>query len=55
MAYNFWIGLAKAVKNSAIALIPVVAAILASVPTEYAWLAAPVSLFLKNLYDNYNN
>lgn len=50
--YSVLVGLAKTAKNSAFLLIPFVLAILANVPMEYAWLATPITYFLKNLYEN---
>lgn len=50
--YSPWIGLLKTAKNSAILLVPFFLAILAEVPTEYAWIAGPVAYFLKNMYEN---
>ena len=50
--YSFWIGLWKVVKNSAWMLIPFLLAILASVPTKYAWIAGPIAYFCKNYYEN---
>ena len=50
--YSFWIGLLKTAKNSAYMLIPFGLALLATVPTEYAWLAGPVVYMLKNYYEN---
>ncbi len=52
--YSFWIGLLKTAKNSAWLLIPFALALLAEVPTEYAWAAGPVAYFLKNYYTNRN-
>ena len=49
--YSVWIGIAKTAKNSAILLVPFVLAILAGLPIEYAWLAGPLTYFLKNLYE----
>lgn len=50
--YNFWIGLVKMVKNSAVLLIPFSLALLASIPLEYAWMAGPLTYMLKNWYEN---
>jgi len=50
--YNFWVGLWKTVKNSAYLLIPFGLALLAGVPTEYAWITGPIVYFLKNYYTN---
>ena len=50
--YSFFVGLWKTVKNSAYLLIPFVAALLAGVPENYAWIAGPIVYFLKNLYEN---
>ena len=50
--YNFWIGLLKTAKNSAILLVPFALALLAQVPAEYAWIAGPVIYMLKNAYTN---
>ena len=50
--YSFWIGLGKTAKNSAILLVPFALALLAQVPTEYAWAAGPVVYMLKNYYKN---
>jgi len=50
--YSFLIGLWKTVKNSAYLLIPFMAAILAGVPSEYAWITGPIIYFLKNYYEN---
>ena len=50
--YSVLVGLAKTAKNSAFLLIPFILAILANVPMEYAWLATPITYFLKNLYEN---
>jgi len=52
--YNFWIGLWKTIKNSAILLVPFALALLAEVPVEYAWAAGPVIYMLKNYYENRN-
>jgi hypothetical protein len=52
--YSFWIGMWKTVKNSAYLLIPFVLALLAGVPSEYAWITGPVVYFLKNYYQNRN-
>ncbi len=52
--YNFWIGVWKTVKNSAILLVPFALALLADVPAEYAWIAGPVIYMLKNAYQNRN-
>ena len=50
--YSVLVGLAKTAKNSAFLLIPFILAILANVPMEYAWLATPITYFLKNLYED---
>ena len=50
--YSFWIGLVKTVKNSAYLLVPFVLALMASVPTKYAWVSGPIVYFLKNYYQN---
>ena len=50
--YNFWIGLWKTIKNSAVLLVPFALALLAQVPTKYAWIAGPVIYLLKNAYQN---
>jgi hypothetical protein len=50
--YSFLIGLSKTFKNSAYLLIPFFLAILAEVPVDYAWVAGPVTYFLKNFYEN---
>jgi len=50
--YKFWVGIWKTVKNSAYLLIPFALAILAGVPTEYAWITGPIVYFLKNYYEN---
>jgi len=50
--YSFLTGVWKTIKNSAILLVPFVVAVLAGVPTEYAWLTGPVIYFLNNLYKN---
>ena len=50
--YNFWIGLLKTAKNSAILLVPFALALLATVPAEYAWIAGPVMYMLKNAIQN---
>ena len=52
--YSFLIGLWKTVKNSAILLVPFALALLAEIPTKYAWAATPVIYFLKNAYQNRN-
>jgi hypothetical protein len=52
--YSFWIGLGKTAKNSAVLLVPFLLALLATVPTEYAWLAGPIVYLLKNWYENRN-
>jgi len=49
--YNFLIGLGKTGKNSAYLLIPFALAMLATVPTEYAWIAGVVVYMLKNYYE----
>lgn len=50
--YSFWKGLWKTIKNSVILLVPFLIAVLAGLPIEYAWIAAPIVYFLKNLYEN---
>ena len=50
--YSFLIGLKKTLKNSAYLLVPFLVAVLATVPTEYAWIAGPVVYLLKNYYEN---
>ena len=50
--YSFWIGLGKTAKNSAYLLIPFVVAILAGMPSEYAWITGPVVYFIKNYFQN---
>lgn len=50
--YSVFVGIAKTAKNSAFLLIPFVLAIMSGLPMEYAWLATPVTYFLKNLYEN---
>ena len=50
--YSFWIGIGKTAKNSAYPLVPFGIALLATVPTKYAWVAGPVVYFFKNLYEN---
>ena len=52
--YNFWIGLLKTAKNSAVLLVPFLLALLAAVPVEFAWLAGPIVYLLKNWYENRN-
>jgi len=49
--YNFWVGLVKTAKNSAILLIPFFLALIAGLPIEYAWITGPLAYFLKNLYE----
>ena len=49
--YNFWTGLKKTFKNSAVLLIPFGLAMLAGVPVEYAWVIGPLTYFLKNVYE----
>ena len=50
--YSIWIGIWKTIKNSAWMLIPFVLALLAQVPTQYAWIAGPIAYFCKNYYAN---
>jgi len=50
--YNFWIGLGKTAKNSAVLLVPFLLAVMATVPAKYAWIAGPVIYLLKNWYSN---
>lgn len=50
--YSFLIGLGKTAKNSAYLLIPFGLALLAGLPSEYAWLAGPVIYLLKNYAEN---
>jgi len=50
--YSIGIGLWKTFKNSAWMGIPILLAMLATIPVEYAWIAGPVGYFLKNLYEN---
>ena len=52
--YSFWIGLGKTAKNSVVLLVPFFLAMLAGVPTEYAWITGPIAYMLKNYYDNRN-
>ena len=52
--YSVLVGLAKTAKNSAYLLVPFLLAILAGLPVEYAWIAGPVTYFLKNWYQNRN-
>ena len=54
MDYSIWIGLWKTVKNSAVLLVPFLLAVLAGVPSEYAWISGPVIYMLKNWYENRN-
>ena len=50
--YSVWTGLLKTAKNSAILLVPFIAALLAGMPEEYALITGPVIYFLNNLYQN---
>lgn len=50
--YSLGIGTWKTAKNSAFLLVPFFLAVLAGVPTEYAWLTGPIVYFLKNWYTN---
>lgn len=50
--YDFFIGFGKTVKNSAYLLIPFGLALLANVPSQYAWIAGPIVYMLKNYYEN---
>ncbi len=50
--YNFWIGLGKTAKNSAVLLVPFLLAVVAGIPAEYAWITGPVVYMLKNWYEN---
>ena len=50
--YNFWVGVWKTVKNSAVLLVPFLLAVLAGIPAEYAWITSPIAYFLKNWYEN---
>jgi hypothetical protein len=50
--YSLLLGLGKTSKNSAYLLVPFLLAVLAGVPTEYAWITGPVVYFLKNFYEN---
>jgi hypothetical protein len=49
--YSFWIGLAKTAKNSAFLLVPFAIALMAGLPTEFAWLSGPIVYMLKNYYE----
>ena len=49
--YNFWMGVWKAVKNSAILLVPFFVAVLLGLDEKYAWAVSPVVYFLKNMYE----
>ena len=50
--YSFLIGLGKTAKNSAYLLIPFVIAMMAGVPSEYAWITGPIVYMLKNYVEN---
>lgn len=50
--YSVLIGLAKTAKNSAVLLVPFFLALIAGLPTEWAWITGPIAYFLKNLYEN---
>ena len=50
--YNFWIGLGKTIKNSAVLLVPFLLAIMVEVPAKYAWISGPIIYLLKNWYNN---
>lgn len=52
--YSVLIGILKTAKNSAYLLIPFLIAVLAGMPTEYAWISGPVVYFLKNYVSNRN-
>ena len=50
--YSVLIGLLKTAKNSLVLLVPFFIAIIAGIPSEYAWLTGPLVYFLKNWYEN---
>lgn len=50
--YSFLIGLLKTAKNSAYLLVPFALALVATVPTKYAWIAGPIVYMLKNYTEN---
>jgi len=50
--YSVLVGLLKTAKNSAVLLVPFVLALLAGVPSEYAWLTGPIAYFIKNWVEN---
>jgi len=52
--YSVLIGLAKTAKNSAFLLAPFFLAVLAGLPVKYAWIATPLTYFIKNWYENRN-
>jgi len=52
MKYSFWTGIVKTFKNSAVLLVPFLLAMIAGVPSEYAWLTGPICYGLKNWYSN---
>lgn len=50
--YNFWVGLRKTIKNSAYLLLPFLAAVIAGLPVEYAWITGPIVYLIKNYIAN---
>ena len=52
--YSIITGLLKTAKNSAFLLIPFVIAVMAGIPSEYAWITGPVVYMLKNYFQNRN-
>jgi len=50
--YSFWIGLGKTVKNSAYLLIPFAVAVIAGMPSEWAWITGPIVYMIKNYATN---
>ena len=50
--YSFLVGLGKTAKNSAYLLVPFGLAMLANVPSRYAWVSGPVVYMLKNYFEN---
>jgi len=50
--YSFLVGLGKTFKNSAYLLAPFLIAMLAGVPSEYAWASGPLVYLIKNYLAN---
>ena len=50
--YSFWIGLGKTAKNSAYLLVPFAVAVIAGMPSKWAWITGPIIYMLKNYLQN---